>query len=126
MGIFPVAGTFRYVLHGISDSGCSGYDTIVIGVFTRSGFEAPTAFTPNNDGLNDFLVPIPVMNSVLVSFKVYNRNKVLLFSTSIPNDGWDGTYKGVKQDPDTYYWEVFYHDNAGTLRNITGSSLLIR
>ncbi len=126
VGHFPDPGVFPYVLLETSDSGCIGYDTVIVTVLEESEMVVPNGFTPNGDGRNDVLKPVPVKNCTLVNFKVYNRKGELLYTATSPNDGWDGTYRGVKQEIGTYFFEVFYLDNYGKLRSKTGSATLVR
>ncbi|MFY7861996.1 MAG: PKD domain-containing protein, partial [Chitinophagales bacterium] len=40
----------------------------------------------------------------LLDFKIYNRLGQLLFMTTDENFGWDGIYKGVDQNTDSYFY----------------------
>ncbi len=126
VGYFTKPGVYTYVLSAASDDGCNGTDTITITVLEHSDFTVPTAFTPNGDGNNDVLMPMAVHSSTLKSFRVYNRWGNLMYESNTTAPGWDGTYKGNKQDMGTYMWAVTYSDNAGTERTKGGSTLLLR
>lgn len=126
VGHFPVPGIFTYVLHGVSDSGCTGNDTVKITVVGHSEFVAPNAFTPNGDGINDIFIPFAVKNSTLVSMKIYDKYWRLIYSGGPQNKGWDGTFNGVKQPAGAYYWQITYIDNNGVTRTSTGSVTLLR
>ena len=126
LGIFPVAGTFPYVLTCVNDSGCTGKDTIVVSVLESSEMVVPGAFSPNGDGKNDVLRPLSILNSELISFKVFDRDHRLLFTASSIDQGWDGTYHGVKQDVGAYYWELLFKNNAGLTKKMAGEVALIR
>ncbi len=54
----------------------------------------PTAFSPNGDGMNDVLYVRPPACVTQMEFQIYDRWGELLFSTSNPKTGWDGSYKG--------------------------------
>ena len=62
----------------------------------------PTAFSPNNDGINDEFKLANVKNEELLDFRVFNRWGTILFSTKDIHKGWDGHYKGNLQDIGTY------------------------
>jgi gliding motility-associated-like protein len=125
-GDFPVAGDFQYVLHGVSDSSCTGTDTMVVHVLNVSTFRVPNAFTPNGDGVNDYLAPLPVLGSKLINFKIYNRLGDVVYNSGPDNWGWDGTYNGKKQDIGTYIWVVTFLDNTGATKYVKGNVTLLR
>ncbi len=127
VGMFPDAGVFTYTIHGVSDSGCTGDDVIYVNVIAASTFMVPNAFSPNGDGINDYLVPIPVGNSDLTDFRIFNRlgNKVFQAS-DLYNARWDGKYRGKQQDMGVYVWELQFTDNNKQNRLIKGNVTLIR
>ena len=66
----------------------------------------PSAFTPNNDGVNDvFRIP-PNVLLTLIDFSVYNRWGAKVFSTSNISAGWDGKVGGIRADAGTYVYTV--------------------
>jgi gliding motility-associated-like protein len=87
----------------------------------------PTAFTPNNDGINDWLYPLNAYKAANLRFLVYNRYGQLVFETKDWNIKWDGTIKGKPQPVGVYIWTLQY-TNLSTGKNIQqkGTSLLIR
>jgi gliding motility-associated-like protein len=72
--------------------------------FAGVNIYVPRAFSPNNDGVNDLLKPILVGITDFHYFTVYNRWGNIVFTTTDPNQGWDGTFKGVPQPIETYLW----------------------
>jgi len=50
----------------------------------------PNVFTPNNDGVNDELLPLINRQIKEVVFNVYNRWGTLVFKTNNPQIEWDG------------------------------------
>ena len=86
----------------------------------------PTAFTPNGDTRNEILRPILLGMRELHFFRVYNRNGQLIFSTTEKNGGWDGTFKGNKQESGTYVWMAEGINYRGELRKKNGTTILIR
>jgi len=87
----------------------------------------PVAFTPNQDGLNDFFkvsLGEPIINFKLV---IYNRYGQLIFQDTNKQHGWDGTFKGVPQEASTYVWILSYTSATNNkTENVKGSLLLIR
>jgi gliding motility-associated-like protein len=89
--------------------------------------DVPTAFTPNNDGRNDFFAPHNALKADNYQFKVYNRWGQLLFSSTNWREKWDGTISGVKQPPGVYVWMLSYvHRDTGQPVFKKGTITLIR
>ena len=87
----------------------------------------PSAFTPNGDGLNDYLYPLNAYKAKNLEFKVYNRFGQLVFATTDWTIKWDGTVNGQKQDPGTYVWMLQYTDGkTGKKVAQKGTVVLIR
>jgi gliding motility-associated-like protein len=84
--------------------GCVTVDTQLVKVFKEVKFYVPTGFTPNLDGLNDYLKPIPVGIKEFKYFRVYNRWGQLVFDGKDGEDGWDGMLKGKPQSTQTVVW----------------------
>ncbi len=96
----------------INEFGCVAkkYNYIGIDVYV------PNVFTPNNDGINDIFMPG-------INLKIVDRSGILIYNGS---EGWDGYYKGVLADPDTYFYVVNYTDVALEDRIQKGYVTLIR
>jgi len=92
---------------------CVGTDTIKVHTYVGPEVYVPSAFTPNNDGLNDILRPVLVGMKRFNYFRVYNRYGQLIFSTSREGEGWDGKYKGKLQNLGTFVWMVDAIDYKG-------------
>jgi gliding motility-associated-like protein len=125
----PVAtlnSDITYVLSASTENGCSGKDTIRIKVFeSQPDIYVPTAFTPNNDGKNDQLVPIPVGITQFDFFKVYNYYGEMVFSTTQSGKGWDGRING-KEQSGTVVWYVQGIDLTGRKIFKKGTATIIR
>ena len=87
----------------------------------------PTAFTPNGDGLNDFLYPLNAYKADNLEFRIYNRYGQMVFETTNWTKKWDGKIDGKPQASGTYVWMLSYKDRD-TDKNIflKGTSVLIR
>lgn len=107
--------------------GCSSTAVKSIHVVNNCYIAVPKAFSPNRDGLNDYLYPTNAYKARNLKFRVYNRNGQLIFETGDWTNKWDGTFKGMPQDPGTYVWTLTYtHIDTGVTYNLKGSSVLIR
>jgi gliding motility-associated-like protein len=94
--------------------------------FAPINIYVPKVFTPNNDGTNDLLKPILVGISAFHYFSVYNRWGNLIYTTQDPNQGWDGTFKGVAQPVETYLWIAEGIDVTGKKIVQKGMTSLVR
>ncbi len=87
----------------------------------------PNGFTPNGDGINDYLYPLNAWNVTGLEFSVYNRIGQLVFETRDPARKWDGTINGKPQPPGSYVWTLSYTDGTSSKKIfLSGSSVLIR
>ncbi|MFN5422223.1 MAG: T9SS type B sorting domain-containing protein [bacterium] len=117
----------KYVVKVSTIEGCFAYDTVKVKIYkTPPEIFVPTAFTPNGDGLNDLLKPIPVGISSLEYFKVYNRYGELIFSTTEIGKGWNGIYKGRDQGNESFVWQAQGIDYLGNTVVRKGQTTLIR
>ncbi len=106
---------------------CVDSDYVKIKIFdTAPSVFVPNAFSPNKDGVNDRLRPIPVGITRMDYFYIYNRWGQLVYSGTDTEGGWDGTVAGKMQRSDTYIWVVKGVDYLGRPYFTKGSSLLIR
>jgi gliding motility-associated-like protein len=102
------AATTVYTVKGIDLNGCVNYDSVMVSITAlgQSGYLMPSAFTPNNDGKND-CYGIKYWGVIEeLDFGIYNRWGERIFHTNNPTDCWDGTFKGVKQNPDVYVYLI--------------------
>ncbi|HVU55178.1 MAG TPA: Ig-like domain-containing protein [Puia sp.] len=94
--------------------------------FAAINIYVPKVFTPNGDGTNDLLKPILVGIAEFHYFNIYNRWGNLIFTTRDPNQGWDGTFKGVAQPVETYLWIAEGVDINGKKIVAKGMTSLVR
>jgi gliding motility-associated-like protein len=110
-----------------NDFGC--FDTVKkpVQVLFSCFIAVPSAFTPNGDGLNDFLYPLKAYKSTNLNFSIYNRLGQRVFYSNSWLNKWDGKFKGVPQDPGTYVWTLDYFNSEEGKRVVEkGTSILIR
>ena len=84
----------------------------------------PSAFTPNGDGKNDVFKIYSTLISAM-DMKIFNQWGELVFSTSNPGDGWNGTYKGKMQPVGVYMYAVRVRLVDGTDLSRKGSLTLV-
>lgn len=86
----------------------------------------PAAFTPNGDGLNDYLYPLNAYKATNLSFKVFNRQGMLVYQTNNWLAKWDGKVHGEPQAPGTYVWILNYLDSDKKKVALKGTVVLLR
>jgi gliding motility-associated-like protein len=97
----------RYTVLVSDEQNCFDSASLTVKIFkTNPQIFVPTAFTPNNDGVNDLFRPIGVGIKKIEYFRVYNRWGQLVFSTTVNGQGWDGTIGGKPQSTNTFVWIV--------------------
>jgi len=116
----------NYFIEITTQAGCLTVDSQLVKVFKEVKFYVPTGFTPNNDGLNDFLKPLAVGIKEFKYFRVYNRWGQLVFDLKSNANGWDGKVGGQLQSTQTLVWmaEGIGIDNKTYLQK--GTCTLIR
>lgn len=111
----------------VSNGNCS--DTTVQNVLVVPGclIAVPGAFTPNGDGVNDFLYPLNAFKADKLHFKIFNRMGQLVFEANNQNIKWDGTIKGNEQPTGVYVWLLTFIDkDTGKFMTAKGTTVLIR
>lgn len=111
----------------VSDtSNCSDTAYHILKVVDNCYIAVPTAFTPNGDGLNDYLYPLNAYKATNLLFRVYDRSGQILFETRDWTKKWDGTFRGIPQATAVYVWMLEYTDDKGRKVSLKGTSVLIR
>ena len=127
---FPVSNTTRdeRVQLIIRNSyGCADTATQNIKVINNCYIAVPSAFTPNGDGMNDFLYPLNAYKANDLSFSVYNRFGQRVFFTKDWTNKWDGKIKGQGADTGAYVWILTYINSDTNLKvEQKGTTILIR
>jgi len=110
--------TNTYILEVEDENGCLNYDTIVIRVIREVNIFPPNAFTPNNDGINDFFEIATLGIATIDEIKIFNRWGTEVYGLEGLEIGgdqlkyklWNGIYKNEAQPVGTY---VFYMNATG-------------
>ena len=115
-----------YTITIVKNSGCVTVDTQMVKTIKQIDVMVPNAFTPNNDGRNDFLRPILIGIKEIRYFRIYNRWGQLLFDSKSERPGWDGSFKGVQLAAQTVVWTMEGIGVDGRIYNKKGTSILGR
>jgi gliding motility-associated-like protein len=117
-----------YTVLATDTNGCRATDTVTITVNPEYPLYVPNAFTPNNDGFNDFFEIFGNKKIWLtMTIRIFNRWGELVFETSDQKFRWDGRYKGELLTPQvlTYVLDVDYV-NGVKEKAVKGSLTLIK
>jgi len=107
--------------------GCNDSTRKILTVLNNCFIAVPSAFTPNNDGLNDDFGPHNAIKAGNLDFKVFNRWGQLVFHSRDWTIKWDGKINGVLQPMGVYVWMLNY-TNRDTNQQVfqKGTVTLIR
>ncbi len=118
--------TTQYVVQVIDTNYCISRDTVVVRVRRDMAPVIPNAFSPNGDFNNDVFQVVNLGINKLVEMRIFNRWGTMVCSTTDNTRGWDGTYKGIPQDPGVYKYLIRIVKPDGTAQEFKGDVTLIR
>ncbi|MGB3947957.1 MAG: PKD domain-containing protein, partial [Bacteroidia bacterium] len=115
--------TTNYCVTITDENGCKDTACIIIEVDYMCDLVVPNAFSPNNDGKNDFLVLHGWDKCVSSDFsmRIFNRWGEKVFESNSPTEVWDGKNTNALTENDSNGSAVFvYYINA---KLITGETI---
>jgi gliding motility-associated-like protein len=121
------AGQFIIVQTVTNSAGCSDRDSLLINIEVKDILppKLPNAFSPNSDGVNDvFYVrggPFKTIDP-----KIHNGWGELIFQTTDPEFGWDGTHDGKPEINGVYVYSVVATCIDGKDHDRSGKVTLVR
>lgn len=124
--------TTQYILTAWHPFGCSISDTILVEVLEPVKVFIPTAFSPNNDGVNDQLILFAGTDIVEIrSFRVFDRWGNMVFDAPASSGpdlrGWDGTnLNGQPVTAGVYLYFTEYVGQNGLAEVLKGEITLLR
>lgn len=107
-------------------TGCLTVDTQFVQIKKKIKIYMPTTFTPDGNGLNEYLYPVLMGFRKLTYFRVYDRWGKMLFQTQNEKPGWDGRTNGEKVALQTVVWMVEAVDVDGIVHKEQGTTVLLR
>lgn len=113
-----------YIRHIVGS--CSSMKKVKIAVVDKSFFAVPSAFTPNNDKLNDDISVNAVGYIEIEYFRIFNRFGKEVFRSNNINDRWNGKVNGKDQPSSVFIWMAKGKDINGNPITGKGTIMLIR
>jgi gliding motility-associated-like protein len=122
----------EYTIEVKNIGGCAARDRVnVLVVCNGSNVFLPNLFSPNSDGVNDIFYPRGTGLYKIKILKVFNRWGETVFEKSSfnandPSSGWDGNYKGVKLNSDTFVFIMELICDNNSILTLNGNVALVR
>ncbi|MEO1257335.1 MAG: gliding motility-associated C-terminal domain-containing protein [Bacteroidota bacterium] len=119
-----ISGNYRV---DIDFSYCILTDSVYVDIIScNENIFSPTAFSPNNDGINDFF-EIFVVDVKIIKTQIFNRWGGLVFNADLMEKNWDGNINGEPAEVGTYIFLINYIDLfSGKEKTKSGEVFLIR
>ncbi len=116
--------TTDYTVTGTNNFGCSdsGIAKVFVDEMVVISVDAPKAFTPNGDGINDEWKIGNIAVYASCPIRIFNRKGQNVYEASEYNNDWDGTYSGKELPEGAYYYIISCEGSEVH----TGSIALIR
>jgi gliding motility-associated-like protein len=124
--VFKGSSEQSYTIQIKTNSGCITVDTQMVKTVKGVEVYVPSAFSPNKDGVNDYLKPIARGVKEIRYFRIYNRWGNLLYEMKSEQPGWDGTYNGVPQSAQVVVWTMESLGLDDQLHQKKGTAVLLR
>ena len=123
---FLEGGTFEVVQTVVDALGCTATARAEVAV-NGTIFFAPSAFSPDGNGLNDVWLPTAT-GTTAYRVDVFNRWGERVWSSEDPRQPWLGQVNGgTHYSPDgLYHWTVLLYDQLGYPRDFAGTVVLLR
>lgn len=122
-------GSYKVTLTAENAFGCTSSLTKRVTVDNDFNLLAPTAFTPDGDGLNDNFIPraLEIMNAEF-TMSIFHKNGQLYYETNQVSRPWDGRYMMDNQNAPggAYVWVVQVKNKDGETEVYKGSVTLLR
>ncbi len=115
-----------YTLTITNNAGCKSSENFR--VYNKECFTDilfPNTFTPNDDRNNETFKALGFVNFESYKLEIFNRYGSKIFTSRDQLIGWNGTWKGVKQELGTYVWICTYK-LRGVTSMMKGTVLLLR
>ncbi len=122
---FLVENYGTFAVEVMNEFGCFGRDSISFSTNCSTELFVPNAFSPNQDGENDFFQAygIEVIN---FNLKIFDRWGAFLFESNNMEQGWNGKFKGQLKENGVYVYLINATFLDGTSIQKKGDVTLMR
>lgn len=124
-GEFLVENYGTYIVEVINEFGCFAKDSISFSTNCSTELYIPNAFSPNEDGENDFFHAYGI-EVVDFNLKIFDRWGAFLFESNHIEQGWNGKFKGQLKENGVYVYSINATFLDGTSIQKKGDVTLIR
>ncbi len=104
---YPLTSGGTYRLTVTDATGCPGADSVTVAEICPTRVYVPTAFSPNDDGINDTFTAF-ILDHTAYRLTVYDRWGGQLFVSDEPDLAWNGRARGRNVPAGAYLWELAY------------------
>ncbi len=121
---FPFAGDWTVMLIAYSNTGCAdtAYNKVLL---ENVALHVPSAFSPNDDGFNDFFY-VGYYGIQSLNFRIFSRWGMKVYESDDKDFRWDALYKGQHVPEGVYVWVAEGIGENGLTYNRTGTVTVIR
>ncbi|MBL0256276.1 MAG: PKD domain-containing protein [Bacteroidetes bacterium] len=121
---YTEVGAYEVVLMTSTQYGCRDTVRGIVRIEYGFNFYVPTAFTPNNDGVNDYFQGYGTYIK-LYDMGIYNRWGLLIYHTTDYSKPWDGKISQEVQS-DVYVYKIRVVDQNDEVHNYIGKVTVVR
>jgi len=124
---FQYTGEYTIRLTVKNNNNCSDSYKEIVRYKRNYNIYAPTAFVPNNDGVNDkYMVKYKVLEKYSYNFQIFNNLGVLIFESSEPTANWNGMIGNNLAPKGKYLWKLTITDPQNNIEQYEDYFVLIR
>ncbi len=97
----------------VNNGSCSSADSVQVKKLIISQFGLPTAFSPNNDLINDSLKFMGNLTHLKAfSIIIFDRTGSIVFESTASDFAWDGRFQGNQLPTGIYFYQLSYRTIA--------------
>lgn len=114
-----------YIVDVIDANTCHNYDTVLVDISGFMEVFVPNIFSPNGDGINDFLV-INGPRLFNYTIEIFDRYGKLVYTAYEQKDYWDGKYQGSELSTQTFVYSIVGETVLGEKLSLSGNVTIIK